>query len=368
MHANTRLRQVLSTLTAASLLLAGVLQPVQACTGIRLAAADGSVIHARTLEFGIDIESSVLVIPRGYARSGSTPDGKPGLQWTSKYAVVGANGAGIPFIFDGHNEKGLAVGTFYFPGTPEYMPYTSAEASQSLAPWELGSWMLENFASVDEVRAHIETVTVPAVEFAAWKMVPPVHHVVHDASGKSITIEYLNGKARVFDNPLGVLTNSPSFDWHMTNLRNYVNLSAKDVAEKQFGPITVSPTGIGSGLLGMPGDMTPPSRFVRAAAFSQALYPSDTGYDAVLQAFHVLNNFDIPHGAARTVELDAKGNRLADYTLWTSANDLKAKRFYFRTFENSQIRMVDLMSMDLEAKTIKTISMKGDEVVKTLTN
>jgi choloylglycine hydrolase len=199
-------------------------------------------------------------------------------------------------------------------------------------------------------------------------MVPPVHHVVHDASGKSITLEYLDGKLRVFDNPLGVLTNSPGFDWHMTNLRNYVNLSARDVSERQFGPVKVTPTGIGSGLLGMPGDMTPPSRFVRAAAFSQALYPSDTGYAAVLQAFHVLNNFDIPRGIARTVELDAKGNRLADYTLWTSANDLKSRRFYFRTFENSQIRMVDLMSMKLDAREIVTLSMKGDEEVKALTN
>jgi len=326
------------------------------------------VIHARTLEFGIDIESSVLVVPRGYARSATAPDGKSGMQWTSKYAVVGANGAGVPFIFDGHNEKGLAVGTFYFPGSAEYMPYTPADASKTLAPWELGSWLMESFASVEEVKANIDKVVVPAVLFSAWKMVPPVHYVVHDASGKSITIEYLEGKLNVRDNPLGVITNSPSFDWHMTNLRNYVNISAQDVAEKQLGPIKISPSGIGSGMLGLPGDMTPPSRFVRAAAFSQALYPSDTGYAAVLQAFHLLNNFDIPHGAVRTVELDANGNRLADYTLWTSVNDLKAKRFYFRTFENSQIRMVDLMSMDLQAKTIKTISMKGDEEVKALTN
>ncbi len=368
MSKKTIIHRLLATVTAASLLLAGVAPAVHACTGIRLSAADGSVIHARTLEFGFDIQSSVLVVPRGYARTATTPDGKPGMKWTSKYAVVGASGAGLPYIFDGHNEKGLAVGTFYFPDTPQYMPYNGAEASKSLAPWELGSWLLENFASVDEVKANIGKVTVPAVYFSDWKMVPPVHHIVHDASGKSITVEYLNGKLTVTDNPLGVLTNAPTFDWHMTNLRNYVNLSPKDLSEKQFGPIKVSPTGIGSGLLGMPGDMTPPSRFVRAAAFSQSLYPSDTGYAAVLQAFHLLNNFDIPHGAARTLERDAKGNPMADYTLWTSANDLKAKRFYFRTFENSQIRMVDLMSMDLNAKDIKSISMKGSEVVKALTN
>lgn len=107
-----------STVTAISLPMASVTPVANDCTGVRLSARDGSVIHARTLEFGIDIQSNVLIVPRGFARTASAPDGKPGMQWACNYAVVGANGAGVPFIFDGHNEKGLAVGTFYFPGTP----------------------------------------------------------------------------------------------------------------------------------------------------------------------------------------------------------------------------------------------------------
>ena len=120
-------------------------------------------------------------------------------------------------------------------------------------------------------------------------------------------------------------------------------------------------------MLGLPGDFTPPSRFVRAVAFSQSVLPSKTGYDAVLEAFHVLNQFDIPKGAAREHEKDEHGNILADYTQWTAASDLKAKEYYFRTYENSQIRMVDLTKMNLDAKDIVTISMKGGEVIKSLT-
>ena len=119
-------------------------------------------------------------------------------------------------------------------------------------------------------------------------------------------------------------------------------------------------------MLGLPGDFTPPSRFVRAVAFSQSLLPSKTGTAAVLQAFHVLNNFDLPKGALREDAKDDHGNILADYTIWTSANDLKAKRFYFRTYENSQIRMVDLMKMNLDAKDLTKVSMQGDEVIKSL--
>jgi len=117
----------------------------------------------------------------------------------------------------------------------------------------------------------------------------------------------------------------------------------------------------------LPGDFTAPSRFVRAVAFSQSVFPAKTGADAVLEAFHVLNQFDIPKGAAREHEKDEHGNILADCTQWTTADDLKAKRFYFRTYENSQLRSVDLMKMNLDAKDIVTISMTGGEVIKSLT-
>jgi choloylglycine hydrolase len=276
------------------------------------------------------------------------------------------NGVGQPVLFDGLNEKGLAAGTFYFPTSAGYMPYTPADAGKTIAQWELGSWILENFANVAEVKANIASIVVPAVVFGAWGFAPEAHYIVQDASGSSIVIEYVGGKLNVHDNPLGVITNSPAFDWHMTNLRNYVNFSMTNAAPVKLGSVKLEPFGQGSGMLGLPGDFTPPSRFVRAVAFSQSVLPSQTGEDAVLEAFHILNQFDIPKGAAREHEKDEHGNVLADYTIWTSANDLKAKRFYFRTYENSQIRMIDLMKMDLDAKDIIKMSIKGGEIIKPL--
>lgn len=359
------LRKVASALGVCALLL-GAAQTALACTGIRLIAEDGTVVHARTLEFGTNLESDVIVIPRGYARTGTTPDGKPGLAWNSKYASVGANGLGFPVLFDGLNEAGLAVGLFYFPTSAGYMPYTAADAGKALAPWELGSWMLDNFGSVEEVRANIGNVVVPAVLYGGWGFAPEVHFVVHDATGKSAVIEYVDGKLDVHDNPLGVLTNSPKFEWHMTNLRNYVNFSMNNVPPVTLGTVKLLPTGQGTGMLGLPGDFTPPSRFVRAVAFTQSVLPSKTGDAAILQAFHVLNQFDIPKGSARDEQKDAHGNVIADYTLWTAASDLKTKRYYFRTYENSQIRAVDLMTMKLDATDIVKISMQGNEVIKLL--
>jgi choloylglycine hydrolase len=341
-------------------------KPAPACTGIRLIADDGTVVYARTLEFGTDLDSDVIMVPRGYARTGTTPQGDNGLKWTSRYASLGANGVGLPYLFDGLNEKGLAVGLFYFPTTAGYARYNAADASRTIAPWQVGSWILENFATVEEVKRNIGSVAVPEVVFKSWGFAPPVHYVVHDASGKSIVIEYVGGKLHVHDNVLGVMTNSPTFDWHMTNLRNYVNFSMVNVPPAKVGSLTLTGFGQGTGMLGMPGDFTPPSRFVRAVAYSTSVLPSKTGDEAVLQAFHILNNFDIPRGTAREDQKDAHGNVIADYTLWTSASDLKARRFYFRTHENSQIRSVDLMKMPLDATSITTISMKGPEVIKSL--
>ena len=162
-------------------------------------------------------------------------------------------------------------------------------------------------------------------------------------------------------------TNSPAFDWQMTNLSNYVNFSMTNVPPVKLGPVTLEPFGQGSGMLGIPGDFTPPSRFVRAVAFSHSVFPSKTGDDAVLETFHILNQFDIPKGAAREHQKDEHGNILADYTIWTDATDLKAKRFYFRTYENSRIRMVDLTRMNLDGTDIVTIAMKGGEDIQSLT-
>jgi choloylglycine hydrolase len=356
-------RTLAAIISAGALMLASA---ADACTGIRLIAADGTVVHARTLEFAIDIQSNVIVSPRGFARVGSTPDGKDGLTWKAKYASVGANAIGLPVIIDGLNEAGLAAGLFYFPTTAGYMAYEPAKAGKTIAPWQLASWVLDNFKSIDEVKANIGSIVVAPTVLKQWGFVPPVHMIVHDETGKSIVIEYVGGKLNVYDDPLGIITNSPGFDWHMTNLRNYVNFSLDNRPPVQLGSVTLEPFGQGSGMLGMPGDFTPPSRFVRAAAFSQSALQPKTGDEAVLTAFHILNNFDIPKGSTRDPKKDEHGNIVADYTLWTSANDLKAKRFYFRTYENSRIRMVDLKKMNLDAKAIVTFPMSGEETIERL--
>jgi choloylglycine hydrolase len=340
--------------------------PSSACTGIRATATDGTVIQARTLEFGMPLQSEAIFVPRGFARTGSTPDGTPGMRWTSKYTSVGANGFGLPVMLNGVNEKGLAVGLFYFPDMAEYMPYELKDAGKTLSAIELGSYLLDNFANVDEVRAGVVRVVVPAVVLKQMGISPGAHFLVMDATGKSIVIEYTGGAPKIFDNPLGVITNCPTFDWHMTNLRNYVKMSPMLAPPLVIDDVVFQSFGQGSGMLGLPGDYTPPSRFVRAVAYSQSLEPASDGEQAVLAAFHVLNNFDIPRGSVRDGEKDTHGNIVCEETQWTCACDLKAKRFYFRTYDNSQIRMIDLTAMNPNAAEIVTFSMQGGEQIESL--
>jgi len=152
-------------------------------------------------------------------------------------------------------------------------------------------------------------------------------------------IEPVDGTLKVHDAPLGIMTNAPTYDWHMTNLQNYINLSVKDVEGTKLGPVSLPAFGSGSGLHGMPGDFTPPSRFVRAAIYAQSAAPNATAEDAVLSAFHILNQFDIPKGS---VQNSAIGGTVDEITEWTSVADLKNLRWYFTTHEDQSIHMVDL--------------------------
>ncbi|MFO0917633.1 MAG: choloylglycine hydrolase family protein [Planctomycetaceae bacterium] len=332
-----------------------------ACTGITIKPKDGSVVFARTLEFAADLKSNVIVVPRGRESVGTAPGNQPGLRWKNKYAAVGANAFGLPVIIDGLNDQGLHVGLFYFPGFAKYQQVTAQDSGKALAPWELGSYLLGTCRDINEATAAAKGVLVGEVVQPDMGIVPPAHYIVTDAGGNSVVLEYVEGKLLIHANPFGVMSNAPTFDWHMTNLGNYVTLSKKNVERVDLAGNEIKGLGQGSGMLGLPGDFTPPSRFVRAVAYSKTALPVTTAKEGVLQAFHILNQFDIPKGAAQGVE---HGQEVYDYTLWTSAADLKNLRYYFRTYDNSRIRMVDMKTLDLDAKAIGTILMRGDEDIE----
>ena len=298
--------------------------PSFACTGISLKAGDGAAIRGRTLEFGFPMLN-------------------------------------LPVILDGINDQGLSVGLFYFPNYAKYTDVTDENKSRAIAPQEFGVWALANFATVDEVREAVKTIVIvptPTPGLGSPQgAVAGAHFFLQDKSGKSLVVEPVDGTLKVHDASLGVMTNAPTYDWHMTNLSNYVNLSVHDIDQTKVGGVTVPAFGAGTGLLGLPGDFTPPSRFVRAVVYSKAVVPNQTAEDAVFAAFHILNQFDIPKGSVMN---SAVGEPTAEITEWTSVADLKNLRWYFRTREDQSIRVVDLkQALDAAKGEIATIEMEA---------
>jgi choloylglycine hydrolase len=350
---------------ALGLMFFGQITEIDGCTGIRLASEDGSFVNGRTLEFGVFVDTSVAVIPRGYDFVGTTPQG-PGLNYKAKYAAVGSIAFSNVSLMDGMNEKGLSVGTFYFPGYAGYTPITAENQSKALSPIEFPNWILTQFATIDEVKKSIGNVVIAPTVVKAWGETPaPFHYVVYDKSGKSLVVEPIDGKLVIYDNPLGVLTNSPTFDWHMTNLRNFINLTPFNVKPLKIDGVELVPFGQGSGMVGLPGDFTPPSRFIRAAIFSITANKSKNSTDAVLQAFHILNQFDIPVGLARAVE---NGVVYSDCTLITCVKDPQSLKYYFKTYEDQIVKVVDLKKFDLDAKLIKQVNTSGTHIAEDITD
>ena len=346
--------------------LMAVAPTVHACTGLALKAQDGSYVSGRTAEFGLELDLNALFVPKGYAFKGTRPDGSQGMAYSSKYAIIGINTYGQPAVVDGLNEKGLAAGLFYFPGFAKYSDATPANQSTSLSPTEFNNWLLSQFATIEEVKAGLKNVAIVPTTPKGWPVLPPVHYVVYDASGASIVIEPIDGKLVVHDNPLGVVTNSPPFDWHMTNLSNYVNLSPLGVSPKTVDGVQIQAYSTGSGLGGLPGDFTAPSRFVRAAVFATTSVTPVDSQDASEKVLHLLNQFDIPRGAVRSAEADGKTQ--IEWTLATVARDPKTLTYYFKTYDNQNLRKITMSSFDQSSKEIVQVPFAGGQPIADVSN
>lgn len=360
-------------------LLAGVVSflartpEVDACTAFQLRSGDGAWIYFRSMEFGFQFDSKVLVVPRGTAMTGTAPGGA-GMKWTTTYGVVGCNVNIAPTIVaDGMNERGLAIGMLYLPGYAQFSPPDAAKLDRTLGSWEVGLYLLSTCATVEEVVTALRSgrVYVAEQEFPPFKMPLPVHLAISDGTGRMVIAEWVGGTLALHENPLGVLTNSPPFDWQQINVSNYVNLSAVNVPQFTLGEKTIENFGQGTGALGIPGDFSPPSRFVRAALFSHWATPPKGANETVNLGFHVLNGFDIFDGAVVTDTarqtantkgfLSSKGPAKfipTDTTEWAIAHDRINLRSYVRTYGSLQVEMIDLRAVDFAKPGLRTISLR----------
>ena len=323
---------------------------VFACTGITLTAGDSSVVVARTTEWGASATHNYYVVsPRGQHYTSYTPTGENGLSFRAQYGYVAIATETARFAVEGINERGLSAGLFFFPNYGKYTAYNPANNHRTLCDMQFVSWVLSSFATIDQLTSAIDSIDLVAIH----PDMGTVHWRISEPSGRIIVVECIDGKVHIYENPLGVLTNAPDFEWHMTNLNNYVNLYPGETASMRLNDsVTLRAFGAGAGMLGIPGDVTPPSRFIRAAIYQSTAPTPSSAEDAVLSCFHILNNFDIPIGiehADRQVP-----DSLPSATQWTSASDLHNLLFYYRTAWNSTIRCIDLRTIPFDKTTFQS--------------
>lgn len=314
----------------------------EACTGISLRAQDGSVVVARTVEWAATpMQCGYVVCPRGHQQQSYTPTGADGMKYTSVFGYVGIYTEYEPFVVEGVNEAGLSAGLFFFPNYGQYAPYDESAKDMTICDMQFVSWVLGSFDSIDQVKAALKKVHVVTLNHK----IGAVHWRIAQPDGRMVVLEFVNGVANFYENGLGVLTNSPGFRWHLTNLNNYINLEPGSAPDNTLKPgITLMPLGHGSGMLGLPGDFTSPSRFVRATFYQTTAPVLDTGFDTVVQAFHILNNFDIPIGTQHVRKDIPEG--LPSATQFTAVTDQSSMKLYYRTAWNSNIRCIDLLHIN----------------------
>lgn len=323
------------------------------CTDLRLVRLTDRHVSARTLDFAMELDSTVEVVPRGQRWTATaTPDGSAPLVWENSLGYVAMTGFGFrDYAADGLNEAGLSVATLWLPETT--LPSSPPAGDGAVVDFvNLAGWLLGTCRTVADVKAALSGARiwnaplrllwpsgreVPDALAPLMDWVFPEHLSVHDAHGGDLVVEFLDGRMLLHDNLSGVLTNSPPYDWHITNLRNYLGLTNAEEHPVNLMGMTVAPTGNGTGLRGLPGDVTPPSRFVRATVLTQVTQTARSARDAVNQAFHSLDLVSVPR------HLAASG----DYTQWYVARDHDNRVLYVRSYDGWTTAVHDLASLQV---------------------
>lgn len=299
-------------------------------------AKDGSIVIGRTMEFPAELPWQLQVLPTNTSFKSVLPGGR---SWTSKYGIVGM-GAVVPTgIMDGMNQAGLSGHGLYMAGFCTYeQPKNDGD---DISEVDAIAFLLGTCATVAEVKQAAENLTIcgldPGIGF-----VPPLHFLFHDKTS-SVALEMRPEGLSIVDNPLGVGTNPPFLDWHLTNLRQYTGLTATNPSTTIDG-FTFEPLGQGGGLRGLPGDYTPPGRFVRALVqVGLADEPAD-GAAAEMSSLHILNSFDINAGLIR--EQGPDGKPVDEVTVWSTIANLSDGRWIYRLRNDPTIYVVDVSKTD----------------------
>lgn len=305
----------------------------------------------RTLDNPFSYVEEVTVTPRNYtfrfAEAG---------ELRTHYAIIGMAyvSDNYPLYYDAVNEKGLAIAGLNFTGNACYFDH--ADGKDNIAQYELIPWLLAQCESVDDAVKCIERMNIRNLSFSDALPASQLHWMIGDKN-RCITVESVSDGIKIYDNAVGIMTNNPTFDMQLFGLNNYMHLSPK-AAENRFAKsIDLTRYSLGMGAIGLPGDLSSQSRFVRAAFTKLNSVSGDSESESVSQFFHILNSVDQPRGCNEI------GEGKYEITIYTSCCSADKGIYYYTTYDNHQITAVDMHRENLDGtELVRYPLIKGEQI------
>jgi len=304
----------------------------------------------RTLDLEYHYNEAVTITPRHFPfrlrHAG---------ELATHYAIIGMATVvdNYPLYYDAANEKGLSAAGLNFPGNAAYFPYN--EDADNIASFELIPWLLGQCSDLAQVRKKLTRLRLVNTPFSDAYPLTPLHWLIADHNG-SLVLEQTTDGLHIYDNPIGVLTNNPPFPYHLTNLANYQNLTREETVNRFYPYIQFDTYSRGMGAIGLPGDLSSASRFVRAAFVKLNSVCGSSEASCVSQFFHILGSVEQPRGCARV------GNDF-ELTVYTSCCSTNTGVYYYTTYENRSINAVDMYRENLEGSKLISYALNNTQQI-----
>ncbi len=308
------------------------------CTALAFQTKDHYFGRSLDLEFSYD--ERVTVTPRNYPFHFRTMG-----EMQPHYAMIGMAFVveDYPLYYDAVNEKGLGMAGLNFPGNADYKPLE--EGKNNIAPFEFIPWILGQCADLAEARRLLERISLAQINFSDRLPASPLHWMISDREG-SLVVESVKEGLRIYENPTGVMTNNPTFDKQLFNLSNYMSLSPEQAQNRFSENLPLEPYSRGMGAMGMPGDWSSASRFVRAVFTRMNSVCGEGESESISQFFHILEAVAQQRGCVHM------GEGLYEITIYTSCCNVDKGIYYYTTYENSQITAVDMRRENLDGSSL----------------
>ena len=305
----------------------------------------------RNLDLEYSYKETITITPRNYEfkfrQVGSI---------NNHYAIIGMAYVteNYPLYYDAINEKGLGMAGLNFPGNADYKKIEVGK--NNIAPFEFIPYILSQCSNIKETKELLENINIVKIDFSDELPVSPLHWIIADKE-KSITVESVKDGLKIYDNPVGVLTNNPTFDIQLFNLNNYMNLSTKPPINNFSKELKLEIYSRGMGAIGLPGDLSSASRFVKATFTKMNSISGDSESESISQFFHILGSVDQQRGCVHM------GEEKYEITIYSSCCNMDKVIYYYTTYENSQISGIDMNKENLDNSELISYNLiKGQQI------